>query len=133
MGEGAQGKPRDTRNPRWLKTPPKIKREEKMDSAALFQPDSLLNTSPDDVAPTQRGALTSPFPESVFQKGTARSWVIRENAETAQNLRGGWPLDGSFFFRRQLSSIALQACDRERDIPILMAAVCPTAFTRAAV
>ena len=68
-----------------------------MDSAAFFQLPSLLNPSPDDAAPTQCGPLTSPFPESVFQKGTARSWVIRENAETAQNLRGGWPLDGSCF------------------------------------
>ena len=99
-----------------------------MDSAAFFQLPSLLNPSPDDAAPTQRGL----FPASVFQKGTARPRVMRENDGTAQNLRGGRPLDGSFLFGRRLPSIAVRACDRGRDIPILTAAVRPDAFTKAA-
>ena len=76
------------------------------------------------------GALTSPFPTSVIHTDAAPR-VMRENNGTAQTLKG--QLAGSsFIFRRNLLFIAVQVCDRGRDIPILMAAVCPNAFSKAA-
>ena len=82
-----------------------------MDIKALFNPPLLLNPSPDDAA---RSALTSPLLASVFHKYTDRLRVMWENDRTAQNLRGGQPLDSGFIFRQHLPYIAVWGCDRGR-------------------
>ena len=84
-----------------------------MESAALLKPPFILKPSQDDAV---RGALTSPFPASVFQKDTTRSRFIRENYGTDQILSGGRLLDGIFIFLPQLPYIKVWECERGSDL-----------------